>query len=244
MIDRHRLQWYSVLAIGVLFSIGGFAMAVSGDSRGWVVFFFFLFCAAMALHELWPRLIERHIPANPDTLLQNYPGPVTLRVPTFKLIFFVVSFIVFGGCLGWIAFYGDLGTFGNFFMWLGVAGAVVATPLYLVAIIRGSTLRLDAQGMQIVQGMKRSFHRWTDVGEFSVADAGVLSPARALIVVFDEAGTKDGKIAAFNRSLLGKGGGLPDTYGMDPWHLASLLNAWRTRSLANPQPQSQFSPAP
>ena len=244
MIEPHRLQWYSVLAIGILFSIGGIAMVVSGDSRGWVVFFFFLFCAAMAVHELWPRLIERHVPDNPDTFLQNYPGPVTLRVPTFKLIFFVVCFVVFGGCLGWIALYGDLGAFGNFFMWLGVAGAVLATPIYLLSIIRGSTLRLDAQGMHVAQGVKRSFHRWTDVSEFSVADAGVLSPARAPIVVFDEAGTKDGKIAAFNRSLLGRSGGLTDNYGMEPSQLASLLNRWRARALANIQPPSQSSLKP
>ena len=241
---NYRLKWYGVLAIGVAFSVGGVGMAASGDARGWAVFLFFLFCAAMAVHELWPQVIERHRPTDPDAVLQRYPGPVTLRVPQMKLLFFFVSAIVFGGCLVWVALYGDLSAIGNFFLWLAAAGIAAACPIFAMMILRGSTLQLDASGMHVFQGWKRSDHRWTDLSEFSVADAGVLSPTQHLMVVFDEASTKDGTVATLTRSLLGKGGGLPDTYGMDPWHLAQLLNEWRERALATPQPATRSVPAP
>lgn len=244
MPDWYRLKWYGVLAIGMGFSVGGIAMIVSGERRGWVVFLFFLFCAAMAVHELWPHIIERHKPQAPDTVLARYPGPVVLRVPRFKQIFFLVSGIVFGGCLAYVALYGDLGAVENAFLWLGVILVAAASPIMLLAILRGATLRLDVDGLQIFQGLKRTRIAWRDMSEFSVADVGVLSPAQNLMVVFDEAGTKNGTVAAFNRSLLGRSGGLPDSYGMEPWHLAWLLNEWRARALSSPPPPTQSPPAP
>jgi hypothetical protein len=244
MPDWYRLKWYGVLAIGAGFSAGGIAMIVSGERRGWVVFLFFLFCAAMAVHELWPQIIERHKPESPDTVLKRYRGPVVLRVPQLKQIFFLLSGLVFGGCLAYVALYGDLGVVENAFLWLGVTLVVAATPFMLLAILRGSTLRIDADGLQIFQGLKRTRLSWRDVSEFSVADAGVLSPAQHLMVVFDEASTRNGTVAAFNRSLLGKSGGLPDSYGMEPWHLAWLLNEWRMRALASPPRPPQSHPAP
>jgi hypothetical protein len=232
MIDRHRLQWYGVLAIGAAFSAGGIAMIASGETRGWVVFFFFLVCAAMAVHELWPQFVERERIENPGLVLQRFPGPVTLRVPKMKLVFFLVSGIIFGGCLAYVALYGDLGAFGNFWLWLGVAGTVAACPAFALMILRGSTLRLDADGMQLYQGLKRSHYRWADVSEFAVADVGALSPAQTLMVAFDDANTSEGRLAAVNRRLIGYGGALPDSYGMTPWQLAALLNEWRQRALA------------
>lgn len=244
MPDWDRLKWYGVLAIGAAFSAGGIAMIVSGEQRGWVVFLFFLFCAAMAVHELWPQIIERHKPENPDAVLGRYPGPLVLRVPQLKQIFFLVSGLVFGGCLAYIALYGDLGVVENAFLWLGVILVAAASPIMLLAILRGATLRLDADGLQIFQGLKRTKMAWRDVSEFSVADAGALSPNRHLMVVFDERSAKDGAVAAFNRSLVGRSGGLPDTYGMDPSELAWLLNEWRARALASQPPPSQSPPAP
>lgn len=243
-IDWDRFKWYGVLAIGVAFSAAGLVIAVTRDSFGWVVFLFFLVCAAMAVHELWPQLIERHKSENPDRVLERYPGPVVLRVPQLKQIFFLVSGVVFGGCLAFVALYGDLMTVENAFLWLGVGLMAAASPVMLLAILRGSTLRLDADGLQIYQGLKRTRFPWRDVSEFSVADAGVLSPARSLMVVFDEKSTKDGAVAAFNRSLLGRSGGLPDSFGMEPRDLAWLLNEWRARALSNPPPPSQSRPAP
>jgi hypothetical protein len=235
----HRLKWYFVLTIGLAGTAAAAFILIfaSGEAFGWVAFFFSLLCAAMALHELWPRLIEG-APTAPDIVLQRYPGPVTLRTPRRKLIFILISTIIFGGCLLWLALYSDMDVFGLFFMWLGAIGCAAAVPAFLIAIQRGSTLRLDQQGMQVWQGLKTSTHRWADVSEFSVVDVGMR------MVVFDDMAIADGSVVQFNRSVTGRGGGLPDSYGMPPEHLAWLLNEWRARALANPPPPSQSFPAP
>jgi hypothetical protein len=100
-------------------------------------------------------------------------------------------------------------------------------------------LRLGPDGMQIFHGLKRSTHQWSDLSDFSVADVGMP------MVVFDEATITGGAVGAFNRNLIGRGGGLPDTYGMDPWSLAALLNEWRARALSvTSPPPSRSSPMP
>lgn len=237
MPNWRRIQWYGVLAVGVAFSAGGIFIAVTRDPSGWVIFLFFLLCVAMAVHELWPQVVEGKPPLDdPHDILRLFPGPVRLRVPKRKLVFFFVSSIVFSFCLVWVALHGDLNPVGNFFLWLGAAGCVAAFPVFLPMILRGSTLRLDAEGFEVFQGLKRSKFTWIDASEFSVADAGVLSPAQNLMVVFDDALTKDGTIASLNRSLIGRSGALPDTYGLEPEELAWLLNQWRQRALAKRAP--------
>ncbi len=239
MPDWDRLQWYGVMAVGLAFVAGSaYILVVRQEPFAFVAIAFGIVMAAMAVHELWPRLIEGR-PAAPDLVLQRFPGPVTLRTPWRKLVFFLISTILFGGCLVATALYSDMSGVGIAFMWLGAIGCAAAIPIFLLSIIRGSTLRLDPGGMQTFQGLKRSAHRWSDTSEFSVADVGIP------MVVFDEATITGGAVGDFSRSLVGRGGGLPDTYGMDAWDLAALLNEWRARALAaTSQPPSRSSPTP
>jgi hypothetical protein len=239
MPDWHRIKWYGVLAIGIAFAVGaGYILVVKHDAFALVAIAFGIVMAAMAVHDLWPQLIEGR-PTAPDLVLQRFPGPVTLRTPWRKLVFLLISTILFGGCLGAMALYSDMNAIGLFFMWLGALGCAAAVPAFLLSIIRGSALQLRPDGMQMFHGLKRSAHRWSDLSEFSVADLGIP------MVVFDEATITGGAVGDFNRGLVGRGGGLPDTYGMDAWSLAWLLNEWRTRALAaSPQPPSRSSPAP
>jgi hypothetical protein len=238
LVDWHRLKWFGVLAIGLTFvAASGYILAVSRDPFAFVAIAFGMVMVAMAMHDLWPSLIEGR-PASPDLVLQGFPGPVTMRTPWRKLVFFLVSTIVFGGCLGAMALYSDMGATGLAFMWLGAAGCAAAVPAFLLMLFRGSALRLEAGGFQIVHATRRSFHRWSDTSEFSVVDVGIP------MVVFDEAALTGGMLAEINRSLIGRIGGLPDTYGMDAWTLAALLNEWRARALASPQPASRSSPVP
>lgn len=225
-IDWQRLQWYGVLAIGILFTAASFYILVAKrDPFAWIALSFSLAMVAMAAHDLWPWLIEGR-PVSPDIVLQRFPAGVTLRTPRAKLIFFLVSTFLFGFSLGGVALYSDLGVFGKALMWIGAAGCAAAIPAFLLAILRGSTLRLDAQEMQIWQGLKTSRHRWADVSAFSVVDVGIP------MVVFDDDRTMTGGgVAQFNRDMIGRGGGLPDTYGMTPEDLAWLLNEWRIRAL-------------
>jgi hypothetical protein len=238
MPDWSRLKWYGVLIIGFAFAVAAtYILVFKGDPFAFVAIAFGTVMAGMAVHELWPRLIEGR-PNSPDLVLQRFPGPVTLRTPWRKLVFFLISTILFGGCLGAVALYSDLSAIGIAIMWLGVIGCAAAIPAFILLMIRGSALQLGPDGMQIHHVMKRSAHRWSDLSDFSVADVGIP------MVMFDDAAITDGTLGGFNRSLVGRGGGLPDTYGMDAWSLAGLLNEWRTRALANPPPPSRSSPAP
>jgi hypothetical protein len=237
LVDWHRVKWFAVLAIGLVFlATAGAILVVHRDPFAFVAIAFAMVMAAMAAHELWPSLIEGR-PTAPDLVLQRFPGPVTLRTPWRKLVFFLVSTIMFGGCLGFIALQSDMSAIGIAFMWLGAIGCAAAVPVFLLMLFRGSALRLEAGGFQVVHAGRRSFHRWSDTSEFSVADVGMP------LVVFDEAALAVGMLAEFNRSLIGRIGGLPDTYGMDAWSLAALLNEWRRRALASQQPLSRSVPA-
>ncbi|MGD9920986.1 MAG: hypothetical protein AB7V13_06010 [Pseudorhodoplanes sp.] len=238
-VDWHRLRWFGVLAISIGFTVAGsFLIVATGEPMAFVCFFFFLFGIAMAVHALWPWWIEG-LPTSPEAALQRFPHPVTLRTPVRKIVFFLVTTILFGGCLLWMALYSDMGAAELFFMWLGAIGCAAALPIFLLMLLRGSALRLDADGFRILHGLKRSVHRWSDMSEFSVVDVGMP------MVVFDEAGLTDGAVGSLNRSFVGRGGGLPDTYGMSAWSLAWLLNEWRARALAiGPPPGPQSLPAP
>jgi hypothetical protein len=239
MPDWDRLKWYAVLAIGGVFTIASlYILVVKREPFAWAALAFGLAMVAMAVHDLWPWLIEGR-PVSPDGVLQRFPGPVTLRTPRAKLIFFLIGTSLFGFALAGVALHSDLDVLAKAMMWLGTVGCAAAVPAFLLAILRGSTLRLDADGMQMYQGLKSSTHLWTEVGAFSVVDVGIP------MVVFDDATMNDdSSLVQFNRSMVGRGGGLPDSYGMPAGHLAWLLNEWRARALASSPPPSRSCPAP
>ncbi len=234
-IDWQRVKWYGVLTIGIVFTAGScYILVAKREPFAWAALSFSLAMVAMAVHDLWPWLIEGR-PVSPETILQRFPGPATLRTPRAKLIFFLFSTFLFGFALGGVALYSDLDLLGKALMWLGAAGSAAAIVPFTLAILRGSTLRLDALEMQVWQGLKTTRHRWEDVSPFSVVDVGIP------MVVFDDATMEDGALVQFNRDNVGRGGGLPDTYGMMPQDLAWLLNEWRLRALqpadVNPPPR-------
>ena len=229
-VDWERPKWYAVLAIGTVFTAGSlFILIVKREPFAWVALSFSLVMVAMAVHDLWPRLIEGR-PVSPHSVLQRFPAGVTLRTPRAKLIFFLVSTLLFGFSLAGMALFSDMSAVEKAVMWIGAAGCAAAIPAFMIPILRGSTLRLDEQGMQVWQGLKASTHRWSDVSEFSVVDVGI-----PMVIFDDEATMTKGGVAEINRHLVGRAGGLPDTYGMPAEHLAWLLNEWRARALAMPQ---------
>lgn len=239
MPDWDRLKWYAVLAVGSAFTAASiYILVVKREPFAWAALAFGLAMVAMAIHDLWPWLIEGR-PVSPDDVLQRFPEQVTLRTPCAKLIFFLIGTLLFGFSLAGIAFYSDLNVLEKAMLWVGAAGCVAAVPAFMLAILRGSTLRLDAVGMHMYQGLKSSTHLWTDVGTFTVVDVGMP------MVMFDDATMNDdSSLVQFNRSMVGRAGGLPDSYGMPPGHLAWLLNEWRARAMANLPPPSRSAPAP
>ncbi|MFZ5693023.1 MAG: hypothetical protein ACOY5F_17410 [Pseudomonadota bacterium] len=237
MPNLHRLKWYGALALGAAFVLAGLFIAVTRDAGGWLVVAFFGLVVAMAVHELWPELIEGKF-TPPETILNRFPGPVSLMTPRRKQIFILLATVVFGGCALWMALNWDFSGLERFFMWLGALACAVAVPFLLLPIVRGSALRLDREGFEVFQGLRRSRFRWNENGEFSVADVG------APIVIFNNTTIGHGTVAGINQTIVGYSGALPATYGMDAWSLASLLNEWRTRALAIRPPASRSGQAP
>ena len=129
-VDWGRPKWYSVLAIGTAFTAGSlFILVVKRDPFAWVALSFSLAMVAMAAHDLWPWLIEGR-PVSPDSVLQRFPARVTLRTPRAKLIFFLVSTLLFGFCLGGVALFSDLSALEKAVMWIGAAGCAAAIPAF------------------------------------------------------------------------------------------------------------------
>ena len=57
-----------------------------------------------------------------------------------------------------------------------------------------------------------------------------LPPAGQKMVVFDDVYTKHSALAKVSRSLAGRSGGLPDSFGLSYEDLATVMNAWRVRA--------------
>jgi hypothetical protein len=225
--DWSRIKWYGLLAIGILFTIGGAAMVVSGAQHGWVALLFFGMCTVVFAAELWPGLfLQRAAPV--ESLLQRFPGPLVLTVDRLKFVGLAVGAAIFGGVSYWILRHEPLGWVAATFLWLGVIGCAAAIPLMIVLVFQGSSLRLDADGLDVRQGWRRHRSRWAETSAFDVARL----PAGTLMVVYDDATSRNHTLGAINARILGRSGGLPDTYGMSHEELAWLLNRWRERASA------------
>jgi hypothetical protein len=225
MPDFPRLKRYALLAIGVVFTLGGAAMVLAGAQHGWPVLLFFGLCTAVFVDELWPALFRR-APAPPEMLLQRFPGPVELSTDPRRLLFLMVGAAIFGGVTFWVLQHEPFGWFETIVLWLCVVGCAAAIPLMIVLMLQGSSLRLDGEGLQVRHAFRRHFTRWADASVFEVSDGP------APMVIFDDAASRGGTLGAINAGIVGRSGGLPDSYGLSHEELARLLNAWRQRALA------------
>jgi hypothetical protein len=231
-----RLKWYALLAIGIMFTIGGAAMVITGAEHGWVVLLFFGMCTAVFIGELWPgRLLRKSAP--PDTLLQRFPGPVELSVDRPKFLFLLIGAAIFGGVSVWVLQYEPLGWFETGVLWLCVIGCVAAIPLMIALMLQGSSLRLDNEGLQVKYAWRTHRARWADTSVFEVSALPV-SGADVKMIIFDDAKSRSSMLGGISARMVGRSGGLPDTYGLSHEELAWLLNRWRERALsAEGEPQ-------
>jgi len=105
----------------------------------------------------------------------------------------------------------------------------------LALMFRGSSLRLDSEGIEVRHAFRTRLTRWAHTGVFEVATLS-LPHADLTMVVFDDPNSKGGRLGALSASMIGRSGALPDSYGMTHEELAWLLDAWRQRALAAGQP--------
>jgi hypothetical protein len=225
-----RLKWYALLGIGTVFTIAGAAMVFTGAQHGWPVFLFFGLGMAVFVSELWPGLLlRRSLP--PDVLLQKFPGPVELSVDRRKFLFLMVGVAIFAGVALWAIDSQRPGWFIRIVLWLCVIVCAAAIPLLIVLMFRGSSLRLDGEGLEVRHAFRRRLTRWADTSVFEVSTLS-LPHGNLTMVVFDDRNSKGSRLGPINASMTGRSGTLPDSYGMAHEELAWLLNAWRRRALA------------
>lgn len=223
-----------LLAIGIIFVIGGAFMVASGAEGGWPALLFFGLCSLIFAVQLWPNLLLAQKPEPIEALLQRFPGPVELHVPQRKTALLLLGVIVFAGvCVSYL--YNEPPSAPvSAFLWVCVAVLVLSLPLILYQLIRGASLRLEGDGFRIKQPWKWQFIRWRDVSEFAIGSTAVIEQIKgdwSTVVTFDDATLGDSKIGALNRKIVGRNSALPDTYGRSPEDLQALMNGWCQRAL-------------
>jgi hypothetical protein len=157
------------------------------------------------------------------TILSRFPGPVTLYPSRRKWLLVLAGGLLFtvGGVL--MVRSGDqIGWFPLIFFALV---AVVATAAMLPG---AGALRLDREGFEVTTLFRRHRSRWQDTTGFMAAR---IPPAPQRWVVFDDLTQSAKRLAKINVEIIGRNGALPDTYGLSPDDLASVMAQWRERVL-------------
>lgn len=153
------------------------------------------------------------------------PLPDGMELKPDRLRWLVVFLISAGfvAIAGWVG-PGDPMLFwgaGGFF----VVCALIATPLMLGV---GANLRLDREGFAC-RTLFRTFRReWRECSSFYPVTTGMRKFV-GFSTPQDEAAHPG--MAAFNRSVVGATGMLPDTFGLSAEDLSDLMNRFRARAL-------------
>jgi hypothetical protein len=232
-----RLPRWSLVAlfvVSVLFVLAGIAMVASGAEGGWPGLFFFGLCAAIFAAQLWPNLLLSQKQEAVEMLLARYPGPVELHVPQRKTLLVLVGMAIFAGVSLWYLHNENPGTLATVLLWFCIAALALCSPFVIFQLIRGASLRLENDGFRIKQPWKWRFVRWKDASEFGVGSTALIASHKgdwSTIVTFDDKNADESKVAILNRSIIGRNSSLPDTYGLSPEELQSLMNRWRERAL-------------
>jgi hypothetical protein len=232
-----RLPRWSLVVlfvVSVLFVLVGMAMAVTGAEGAWPGLFFFGLCAAIFAAQLWPNLLLSQKPEPVEMLLARYPGPVELHIPQRKTLLVLAGMVIFAGVALWYLHNEQPSSLAAALLWFCIAALVLGLPFVLYQLIRGASLRLEADGFRIKQPWKWRFVRWKDASEFGIGSTALIASHKgdwSTLVTFDDANADDSRVAALNRSIVGRNSSLPDSYGLLPEDLQTLMNRWRERAL-------------
>jgi hypothetical protein len=168
-----------------------------------------------------------------DAILARFPGPVTLHVGRLKFLGLLAASLGFAAVLLYMLDDGALSPSATFKAWLGIAVFGMCALVAAVMLLPGAgSLTLGADGFDRVTLFMTFRKPWRQVGNFTVVQ---YSPRRGRTIRF--VGYDDAALAAenVNHRLSGRNAALPDTYGLSHEDLASLMNQWRARALAQPR---------
>jgi hypothetical protein len=129
-----------------------------------------------------------------------------------------------GLCLAFVAAGAFLMTAGEL-VW-GAAGVgffgLGAIVLGTMLLPGASHLRLERQGFEVRSLFRGAHYRWSDVREFRPV---AMPPSGLTLVGFDFSPNVRPAAAWLSSSVAGAEGCLPDTYGLSPEDLASVMEA-------------------
>jgi hypothetical protein len=226
-----------LLAIGIIFTIGGVFMVATGAEGGWMVLLFFGLCSAVFAAQLWPQLLLSQPPEPPQLLLNRFPGPVELHVPQRKTALLLAGIVIFGGTCLYYLYRKPPGALMSGFLWLCIVALVLLFPFVAYQLIRGASLRLEGDGFRIKQPWKWRFVRWRDASAFDVGSTALIEQVEgdwSTVVTYDDRTVEQSRTNWFSRSILGRNSALSDTYGLSAKDLQMLMNGWRDRALRTP----------
>jgi hypothetical protein len=130
------------------------------------------------------------------------------------------------GSLGFVAIAVVLLVAGESVMWLPLLFFGGCAAVFALQLRTPSTLELTNQGLTYrVLGREHAFD-WRECGEFQTRKSG----RGRRIVAFNCARSRaahPGPVSRFGRGFVGADEALPDTFGMKPEQLATLLNRYR-----------------
>lgn len=225
---RTNLFACACLAIGLVFVFLGTGMILDGAEAGIPVTLFFGLCAAVAILQIWPGLLQRETHCA-EALLAQYPGPVQLKAAALKRWVFSLLSAVFGGVLLWMLLHEPPPLLKQLILWPGALLSLCAAATLLVRAAKDDTyLRLSRDGFETRLARNSKTIRWQDTSEFAVVSISRNVPK---LIVFDDAAVDRAGAAGLNRRFVGRNSSLAETYGLTHEALAELLNAWRARAL-------------
>jgi hypothetical protein len=174
-------------------------------------------------------------------LLANFPGPVTLQPSRWKWIgILAASAVLFGGGIAQNLSAASTGILA----WLPVAvfGMLMLGAAVVIFIV-GLRLSLDDEGFTLRVGYRSQRWRWSDVGDFAIAEYLHNMPGAFMRKRIGFNDKRLSKTAAqrvgeqFSTALTGRDCALPDGYystafGLPMEDLVRLLSQWQQRALA------------
>ena len=174
-------------------------------------------------------------------LLANFPGHVTLQPSRWKWIgILAASAVLVGGGIAQNLSAGSTGILA----WLPVAVfGMLMLGAAVVIFIAGLRLSLDDEGFTLRAGYRSERWRWSDVGDFAIAEYLHNMPGAFMR---NRIGFNDKRLSKtasqrvgeqLSTALTGRDCALPDGYGSTAFglpmeDLVRLLSQWQQRALA------------
>lgn len=229
MAVMSRMRFVILMSLALLLALGGASMVVEGREGGWPVFLFFLSSVVIFAAVRFSRKLTSEVSVS---IVAAYPEPVTLvgqrrrnlliagvsGVLALVPISFSPASPLSGGAIGHLAFA----------MVFGVPALVLAA-----VAIRPNRLTLDSEGMKFTTLLSTKRWRWRDVQDFtpvsSITRGGRAIPVRQIIGFTDRNAEEPGRSAPQS----GKNSMFANQFAVSDEELASALNFWRRRAVAD-----------